>query len=211
MKKSTGGILVVIIILLLGIIIIGDYVFVKGNNDANKEIKELKSEIANLEKNIKRTNNNSNTQINGTPSATTQESNQSAITMKDVAGEYECETKNSTGETWGITLDLLEDGTFGYGSEYGNTTGNYFINGDKIVLNVIFNNGTGTGLNIVKRQEILTVKSDGSLETKDLHTPNSPETITFKKVSDINSDYDIRDIIKGAIGSGPDYYFTYDY
>ena len=50
MKKSTGVILVLIIVLLLGVIGVGGYFFIKGNNDTDKEIGELKNEVANLNK-----------------------------------------------------------------------------------------------------------------------------------------------------------------
>lgn len=60
MKKSTGVILVLIIILLLGVIGVGGYFLIKGNNDTNKEIGELKNEVANLRKNAENTSYNSN-------------------------------------------------------------------------------------------------------------------------------------------------------
>lgn len=57
MKKSIGVILVLIIVLLLGIIGVGGYFLIKGNNDTNKEIGELKNEVASLNKESEKTNN----------------------------------------------------------------------------------------------------------------------------------------------------------
>ena len=71
MKKSTGVILVLIIVLLLGVIGVGGYFIVKGNNDTNNTIGELKNEIANLEKNIEDTSNIANTNSNSVANSNT--------------------------------------------------------------------------------------------------------------------------------------------
>lgn len=220
MKKSTGVILVLIIVLLLGVIGVGGYFFIKGNNDTDKEIGELKNEVANLGKNTENTSNNQVTndvQTNTTDttpisSQTTTSNAQLTKTMNEIAGKYTCEIKDDSGYTWATNLYLADDGTFGCFGETGGNTGSYSIEGNKIILNVIFSHEGGVGLNLVKEQKTLILKEDGSLETKDIYVhEKAPKTITLKKVSNSASDFDIRTNIRGSIGTGPEYYFTYNY
>lgn len=222
MKKSTGVILVLIIVLLLGVIGVGSYFFIKGNNDTNKEIGELKNEVANLGKTTENTSNNTTTndvQTNNTATSTTNQTTssdtQSTKTMKDVAGEYRYETKDSNGETYTTRLLLVNDGTFGCLYDLGSETGSYSIDGNKITLNVLFYHGTGIGLEMVKTTKTLIITSEGTLITKDINplgvNLKSQDDITMNKVSNATSDFDIRNNIRGSIGSGPEYHFKYNY
>ena len=82
MKKSTGVILVLIIVLLLGVIGVGSYFFVKENNDTNKEIGDLKNEVANLGKNAEKTSNNytmNNVQTNNITTSTNTQTSENTI------------------------------------------------------------------------------------------------------------------------------------
>ena len=111
MKKSTGVILILIIVLLLGVIGVGGYFLIKGNNDTNKEIGNLKNEVANIGKSTENTSNNqvindttlmnkssnmyNNTQSNNSNTTentgTTTNSNTSSISIN---GKYEFKQQN---------------------------------------------------------------------------------------------------------------------
>lgn len=82
MKKSTGVILVLIIVLLLGVIGVGGYFFIKGNNDTNKEIGELKNQVANLGKSTENASNSqvtNNVQTNTITTSTDSQTSKNAI------------------------------------------------------------------------------------------------------------------------------------
>lgn len=214
MKKTTGVILVLIIVLLIGVIGVGGYFFIKGNNDTSKQIGELTNEVANLGKNAENTSNitaTNTTTTTSTSNQTTVSNVQSNKTMNDVAGNYKYEIKDNSGYSFGANLYLANDGTFGCFFEAGGITGSYSLEGNTITLNVIFSHEGGVGLNLVKEKKVLTIKEDGSLETKDIHVHEAPETIVLKKVSNNTSEFDIRTNIRGSIGTGPEYYFNYNY
>lgn len=78
MKKITGVILVLIIVLLLGVIGVGGYFIIKGNNDTSKEIGELKNEIANS-KSVNTNANQSNISYQATESTTTNMTKEQAL------------------------------------------------------------------------------------------------------------------------------------
>ena len=205
MKKSTGAILVLIIIILLGVIGVGGYFFIQKNNDTNKEIGDLKNIVTNLKKSAENAANNQEADDIQTDTTT-------AKTMKEISVQYTYEVEDEDGNTRVTNLYLANDGTFGYFGEVGGNTGSYAIEGDKVILNVIFSHGGGVGLNVVKEQKTLTINEDESLETNDLFVnENDPETITLKKVSNSISNFDIRTNIRGSIGTGPEYSITYNY
>lgn len=207
MKKSTGAILIIIIVLLLGVVGAGGYFLIKGNNDSNKQIGELKNEVANLGKSNENINSNqvSNTEKNETVSQntstttstqnTTNTTTQSVRTMKDVAGIYRC----TISDVCHVSLALSEEGTFSYGGEVGEKIGNYYINGDTIVLNTLFRCGSDVSIRSDRGQHELKIKDKNLIETdnKDNYlSDNISQIISLKREESNTNNYDIRLDIK---------------
>ena len=200
MKKSTGVILIIVIVLLLGVIGVGGYFLIKGNNDSNMQIGELKNEVANLGKNIDNTNSSSvnNSGKNLVDSQTTNSTTnsvQSAITMKEIAGNYRC----TISDVCHVSLTLSDEGTFSYGGEVGAKIGNYYINGDTIILNTLFICGSDPSIKFDRGQHELKIKDKNLIETdnKDNYLSDDiSQIISLKREESNTNNYDIRLDIK---------------
>lgn len=184
MKKSTGVILVLIIVLLFGVIGVEGYFLVKGNNDSNKEIEELKKEVAGLNNNVENvtsqsndiseSNTNTNTSANTSQQNTNTQENKSTSFTKsysDIKGTYESQTINmnegSNLEPYNgtYTLILSEKGTFAYyhldtDSHY---VGYYTIVNNKLTLNSVVRTGNDPSASLSNDVLTLTINNDGTI------------------------------------------------
>ncbi len=89
-------------------------------------------------------------------------------TISSITGMYSAKFENLKGDvdTASITLNLYDNGVFTYVfSQYApvGTLGNYFVDGDKIILKYWFNSDSGTGLHVTGGSKVLTINSDGSI------------------------------------------------
>ena len=207
MKKSIGVILVLIIVLLLGVIGAGGYFLIKGNNDTNKEIGELKNQVANLGKSTENASNSqitNNVQTNTTN--TVQTTNSSDIvstttkTCSTVKGVYEGKIQpNEWGDT--ATLVLCEDGTYGYypyNSVDSHNIGYYTIKDSVLELYEIagFGNDVSLTVNDTTKKISYTLNADGTITEKN-------NNIVYTKKTDIPSkEYDIAKSIKDHLKNG---------
>lgn len=184
MKKSTGVILVLIIVLLLGVIGVGGVFFIKGNNDSNKEIGELKNEVSDLSKHIENTTsqsangieNNTNTSINQQSKSTEENKNTSTIkTYNDIKGTYESQEINMNEGTdldpcyMNYTLVLSKEGTFAY---YNSDTdchyvGYYTIDNNKLTLNSVVFTGNDPSASLSDEVIEFTLNNDGTIKDKE--------------------------------------------
>lgn len=123
-----------------------------------------------------------------------------AKTVSDVVGQYTAEftdlkTEDENFNKASITLNLYDNGVFTYTfSQYApyGTFGNYYVNGETIVLTTWFNTDSGTGLNIAKGSKTLTINSDGtisdnSIKAKGLTDNEITSAILKKNDNDISS------------------------
>ena len=125
MKKSTGVIMIIVIVLLLGVIGVGGYFLIKGNNDKNKAIGDLKNEVANLANNTENTSNNQVTndiKLNNT--TTTSSNNTQSNTSKM--------TESEALEIAKTTYERVYAAVNGFGDNAIFVSGNYTVNGEKI-------------------------------------------------------------------------------
>ena len=210
MKKATLIIMIVIIILLIAIIGIMTALYLKKNN----EVVEMKHDLARIqavdtnmveepqEENTNTILNEDNTTKNETEAMN---SSNNSYSLKDIAGEYRFEYLNEDGLDYDpeYHIFLAQDGTYGIGNfaiDIGES-GNYTIDGNKIILNQIFAHGNDTSLSIVKNTKVFQINSDNTI--------TDDEGKVLKKVS--NDTIEIRDYIKNNIGNGPEYHISYEY
>lgn len=133
-------------------------------------IRQLKSEKQNTQKindniNLQEDESNKNI-INTEKENEVAESNKKVYTYEEIKGVYGYKGKNKE------ELYLKEDGTYNYEGNDTNVSygyfGNYIIEGNKILLNQMFEHGSDIGVSVNEKQIKGTINEDGtiSLELK---------------------------------------------
>ena len=210
-------------------IIGGETYYIVHNNEITKQ---LSNELAQSENNLKQANillkekeenknvlsDSENIVENIVNNNTEIEETKNNKTIEDVIGFYEAKVKFREDninhvDTAYYGLALCSNGTYHYShstaAESG-TSGNYYIdkNGD-IILNPLFSNGSGVGLDIISNEKKLkiTINEDGSLTDKnkilDGGDINDLENITLKKTN--NTDVDEYNSLNKWLSSNSEY------
>ncbi|MBR2743836.1 MAG: hypothetical protein IKE01_00870 [Clostridia bacterium] len=186
MKKSTGVVLVIIIVLLFGVIGVGGYFVIKGNNDSNKVLGELKNEIVAMKNDTSTTVNNTNTENKSV--------NASKNSDKDNANEVKDFSQNDLtfkGITLGMSKSQVE-GILGQSerenSHTEDATGNEIIDlgYDSKYLTVGIERDANT-----KKEAVKTIIYNGNeVVTRGLKVSSTYEQVVnaFKKSSILNTE-----------------------
>lgn len=177
-EKKNGGLITLVIILCLLVLGMGGYI--------------IYDKVLNDNENLEQTPKILNTQ---------KEETKITKNINDIAGQYVVEytnlkTEDGNNNKGTITLNLYDNGIFGYTySQYApyGTFGNYYIDGDTIVLTTWFNTTSGTDLIIAKGSKTLKINSDGTIsdnniKAKELIDNEITEATLTKNDTNLNSE-----------------------
>ena len=171
MKKSTGVILVLIIVLLLGVIGVGGYFIIKGNDDTNKKIDELKNEVVSSRKNSEVTSNT--TSENSTSSNTTKnDDNQKSPNIVTAFSEKDLEIG---GFKLGESAKAVE-------SKYGTPTSSKQYTEDATGRNIVKLDYESNGLTV--ENSVSDNNPDGSMIRISIHGKSTLQTARGIKIGD---------------------------